>query len=201
MGQTPDAVRAEIEGARADMSRTAEAISNRVSPRQAAQRQVRQVRNRLGGARDTIMGSLDQAAGSVQDMAGAGTDQAHGLIQGLQQSPRTATSQAQGNPLAAGLIAFGAGLLVASIIPASRPERQVAAKVGEAAQPAIDQAQHAAQEMKEHVQGAAQDALGKVQDTARGATEQVKQEASASAQDLAGSAREAAGEASAQARQ
>lgn len=201
MGQTPDAVRAEIEGTRADMSLTLDAIGDKVSPRQAARRQVRQARNRLDAARDRIMGTVDHASGTISDMGGGATGQAQDLGQSLREAPERAKSQTQGNPLAAGLIAFGAGLLAASVLPATDRERQVASKVGEAAQPAVEHAQAAAQELKQHVQSTAQDAMGQIKDTASAASAQVKQEGSSSAHDLAGSATDAAGEVRSQAQE
>ena len=41
-------------------------------------------------------------------------------------APRKVASATQGNPVAVGLIAFGVGLLAASLIPASRPEQRAA---------------------------------------------------------------------------
>ena len=41
--------------------------------------------------------------------------------------------KSEGNPLAAGLIAFGVGWLASSLIPATRREQQVASQVKEKA--------------------------------------------------------------------
>jgi hypothetical protein len=194
MGQTPDALRAEIEGTRTDMSLTMDAIGDRVNPRQAARRQARQARDRISAAREAVMGRVEDATGTVQGAGTAATSQAQSWAEGLQQVPPRASSQVRGNPLAAGLIAFGGGLLLASILPTTERERQVAAKVGQAAQPAVEQAQGAVQDMKQQIQAAAQDAAGQVKDTAAAAAEQVKRDVSSSAQDLSGNARDAAGE-------
>ena len=50
-------------------------------------------------------------------------------------APAQLTSQARGNPLAAGLIAFGVGLLAGSLLPTSAAEQQAATKVKDAATP------------------------------------------------------------------
>ena len=54
-------------------------------------------------------------------------------------------AKAEGNPIAVGLIAFGAGLLAASLIPASEREKDMAEGVKEQAQPLVDNLTDAAQ--------------------------------------------------------
>ncbi|MFB0840543.1 hypothetical protein ACETK3_21425, partial [Arthrobacter sp. E44] len=50
-------------------------------------------------------------------------------------APDQVKAKTAGNPLAAGLIAFGAGLLVSSLIPPSQKEREAADQLKTAAQP------------------------------------------------------------------
>ena len=90
-------------------------------------------------------------------------------------------TQTQGNPLAAGLIAFGGGLLTAYLFPTSRVERQAAGQVREAAEPAV-------RDLKETGRAVAED----LKDTAAQAADEVKQAASSSAQRIADDAKEAA---------
>jgi len=52
-----------------------------------------------------------------------------------QSAPAAVRKQAPGNPLAAGLVAFGAGLVGAALIPASEKEQQAAIEVMDKAQP------------------------------------------------------------------
>lgn len=79
-------------------------------------------------------------AQSVSDSAGGGASDV----------VSSAASKAGGNPLAAGLIAFGTGLVISSLIPASDKEAELAGQVVEAAkehgQPLIDQAKSVGQE-------------------------------------------------------
>jgi hypothetical protein len=74
-----------------------------------------------------------------------------------------ARRQAQGNPLAAGLIAFGAGWLVSSLLPASRREQQLAEqardKATELGQPLAEAAKQAATEVKNNLQEPARQAV------------------------------------------
>lgn len=192
MGQTADELRAQIAGTRADMSTTLDAMGDRVSPKRVAQRQMGRVSERVGALRDTIMGSASDASDRL-------SNQAQGVTDTLQQGPDALRRKAQGNPLAAGLIAFGAGMLLASVLPASDTERQVASTLSEHAQPVIDQAQSAAQELKSGLQDSAQEAVGQVKQTATEAAQQVKDEASSSAQHVAGTAQGAAQEVQGQA--
>ena len=102
-----------------------------------------------------------------------------------------ATGKAQGNPLAAGLIAFGAGLLTASLIPASAKEREAASALKEKAQPllteATDAAKQAVQDMKEPVA----DAVASVKQTATDSAQTVKDEGTQAASDLQDKTRDA----------
>ncbi len=201
MGQESDIVKAEIAGARDDMSQTLSAISEKVSPKQMAHRQTSRVKDRFTGIRTAVMGSAENVTQIVEGAAASAGDTAPGVVQSVQQVPQAAKAQTQGNPLAAGLIAFGLGLMAASVIPASERERQVAARVGETAQPAVQQAQVAAQEVKQNLQERAQTALGEVKQAATSATQEVKDQAASSAQEVGQSARQAASDVGDQANQ
>jgi gas vesicle protein len=107
---------------------------------------------------------------------------------------QTAKTQAQGNPLAAGLIALGAGWLLGSLMPASSKERQAAAAVKEQAQPLVSQAQdvakEAAQEAAQNLKEPAQQAAESVKGTAQDAAQTVKAEGQANAEDVKASAQQ-----------
>ena len=197
MGETPDQLRAEIAGTRADMTATVDAIADRTNPRNAARRQVGRLGQRVGAVKETIMGSVDDmtthasgAAGSVHDSA---LDTLHG-------GPDAVRRQASGNPMAAGLIAFGAGLLLASVIPSSEAERRTAANVADQASPVLDQAKLAASDVADQLKSSAQDAAGQLKDSATEAAGHVRQQAGdaasqvgdttkSAAQDVGGTAR------------
>jgi hypothetical protein len=82
---------------------------------------------------------------------------------GGQLRPGAGAAACPGNPLAAGLIAFGAGWLVASLLPATEPEQQVAwqardlaaEKVGPVAQQLGQTGREAAQELRDRPGSAA----------------------------------------------
>jgi gas vesicle protein len=101
---------------------------------------------------------------------------------------------AQGNPLAAGVVAFGLGWLVSSLLPASQKERELAHTVKDQAQPAVQaagqQAGQALSEIKDNLQEPAQQAAQSVKDTATDAAGTVKGEARSAAADVKDQARD-----------
>jgi Protein of unknown function (DUF3618) len=138
-----------------------------------------------GSASDTISGSAQSAASTVSDTA----SQAASTVQGaVQEAPHAVVRQTRGNPLAAGLIAFGAGWLVSSLIPASQREQELAEqakqRASELGQPIADAAKDAAAEMKDHLQEPAQQAVESVRATATDAGRTVTEEGRSAAQDV-----------------
>ena len=144
MGQEPDAIRDDIEATRRDMSTKLDAIGEKVSPRRIAERRTERVRQSWTGLKDTVMGSAGDTRQSMSGFAGdvggrasgladGASDAAGGLTdrvssagtsvaEGVRGAPDALARQATGNPLAAGLIAFGAGLLGASLLPKTEAE-------------------------------------------------------------------------------
>lgn len=205
MGQDAAQLRSEIEGVRDDLGLKMDAIGDKVSPRRMVERRKARARDRMRSVRSAVMGSvpsgpdlsgsmsgattrLNDGASSVRDSAASAGGAA---VDRLRQMPDAAGSQVQGNPIAAGLIAFGAGLLVAALIPPSDPEQRMAHAVVERAAPLKDQAMGAAQDLRGELTEAAKYAASEVKDRATDAVEEVRNEATANAQDLSGQARQA----------
>jgi hypothetical protein len=187
MGQSPTEVRQDIERTRDELTGTIEAIADRTSPRRIAVRQRRRMSARVHRMRDTVMGSAEGAYGTVHDGARSVTEAAqHGAgvaVDQIREAPAVVKRETQGSPLAAGLIAFGAGALAAALIPSSRTERQAAARLQAEAQPAVDELKHAGEEI-----------AGELKQSAREAVDQVKATASDSAHEVATEAKTAAHE-------
>lgn len=198
----PDRIRAEIERTQADLSRDVDAFTDKVSPGRIVERRVDRARTAAGRVRDSVVGGphdvhdrdhdhggVGRMAGSVGDTAPSASSTVVGAAQGAPQAARRRT---QGNPLAAGLIAFGAGMLVSSLLPASRQEQQLAQRAkdqaGELGQPVADAAKRVASEMQENLQQPAQDAVQAVRSTATDAGRTVADDGRAAAQDVRGQA-------------
>ena len=196
MGATPDELRDQIEATRAGLSSTVDTLADRVSPSAVAHRKADQVRGAFGSARDAVMGKahdasgrLPQTAGSVRDSA---SDTGGSVSDAVSGAPAAVRSRAQGSPLAAGLIAFGAGMLLSALIPASQAEQQAALTVKDKAGPLVEEAKTQAQQAKDALQPAAQDAVAQVKDAATDAVATTKGQASDAAGEVADHAKTAA---------
>ena len=116
----PDEIRAEIEQTRAALSDDVDALTDTANPKKIAHRQVDKAKEAVVGVKDRVMGSADDAADTARDKASVVGDAVSG-------APAAAKQKTRGNPLAAGLIAFGAGLLVSSMFPSSQKEQHAVA--------------------------------------------------------------------------
>jgi hypothetical protein len=156
------------------------------------------VRSAASTAADRVSGTASSAASSVQDTASsaAGTvqDAASTAVGAVQEAPQAIRRQTRGNPMAAGLIAFGAGWLVSSLLPATRRERELADQAKQVAQEKVAPvAQQVAGEVKENLREPAQQAVESVKLTAQDAKDTVVDEGKYAAQDVQGRAQDAAG--------
>ena len=205
----PDVIRRQIEDTRRELSYDVDALNEKVNPSRVVDRRVTAAKGRISGIKDKVMGTAQDtryqaqgvasnAAGSVQGAASSAADSvqsaASSAVGAVQQAPDTIVRQAQGNPLAAGLIAFGVGWLVSSLLPASQKEQQLAEQAESALREhkdaLIEPAKQAAQEIGEQLKPAAQQAVEEVKSTAQGAAETVKQEGQSAAQDVQGQAQQ-----------
>jgi len=199
MSNNPDQIRAEIERTRSDLSHNVNALGEAVSPSNVARRQVGKVGSAAAGLKDRVMGTADDAAGSVSDAAGSVSGAVSGAAGSLSESashlqhkagdvPMQVKRKAQGNPMAVGLIAVGAGWLLGSLLPATQREQELASSAKEQAKPLLSGAQSVVQESAQHLQQPAMDAAESVKESAQSAVENVKAEGTQAGQDVKGSA-------------
>lgn len=179
----PDAIKEQIESTRGDLSDNVNALADTVRPSAVAHRQARRVREGLSDVKDTVMGSSHGPSGA----SGASN-----LRQAVSDAPARAARTARGNPVAAGVIAFGAGWLLSSLLPASEPEKRLAATVQEKAEPLAQTAKDAAKDVADDLRGPAQDAVSGLQDSAKESAATVKEEATQGGGEVASSAKDAA---------
>ena len=156
------------------------------------------VRSAASQTADRVSGTASSAASSVQDAAAsaAGTvqDVASTAADAVQQAPQAIRRQTRGNPLAAGLIAFGAGWLVSSLLPASRREQELADQAKQVAQEKVQPVlQQVAGEVGDNLREPVQQAAESVKATAQDAKQTVADEGRWAAQDVSGQAQHAAG--------
>lgn len=177
MSENPDEIRRRIEDTRADLSANVDAVGDTLDPRQMAHRQADRVRSRFTAVRDRVMGTVQDAGSTAGDAAGS-------VTQGVKDAPATVAQKAQGNPLAAGLIAFGVGWLASAMIPATRQEQRAAQSVKEQAQAMAPEVKDAAQQWANDLREPAQEAVAAVKDRAAEGLSEVKDQGSQAATDL-----------------
>jgi hypothetical protein len=97
--------------------------------------------------------------------------------EGVAEAPRMVRRQTQGNPVAAGFIAFGGGLLVGTLLPESQTERDAAKRLEPSVAGMAQEAGEIGKDMAEDVKTTAVEALDEVKDSAAAAAEGVKDEA------------------------
>lgn len=193
--QNPEQIRADIEATRARLGSDVDAVAEKVTPERVVDRQKSKVRSKVQGVRERVMGASDDefALGDrtdgLRDEASHRAEQARDAVQ---HAPHAARARTRGNPLAAGLIALGAGWLVGSLLPSSQKEQELVETAADRVQPhaqhavssAKDSARHVAEDLKEPAQEAAQS----VKETATSGAQEVKEQGRSEAQDLKSSA-------------
>jgi hypothetical protein len=177
MGQTADQVRDDIERTRAGLTDTFDEIGERVSPKRIVQRRTDRMREGMRNAKETVMGTAWSAGDSVSGVADS-------AMSTVTDAPDVARRHTEGNPIAAGLIAFGGGLLLASVLPKTDTERHAAQQLRPHVDAVKQQVMDAGREMKDELSSSAQDAADQVKQAAADATGEVRAEASSAADDV-----------------
>lgn len=197
MTSNPDEIRSSIEQTQQNLSADVNALAEKVSPPRIVQRQVQRSRSTITGLKGRIMGSTaDQAStvgGTVSSSAASVTDtlgaKASAAADVASSAPETVRQQTRGNPLVAGLVAFGAGWLLSSLLPATEAEQQVASRVQDLAtdkgRPVVQQLSQAGQQAGQELRESAQQRAQVVRDTAVGAASTVTDEAQLRASEVA----------------
>jgi hypothetical protein len=129
----PAQIRQDIERTQENLSEGVNAFAEKVSPARIVERRVDRARAAVRRVTDKIMGPDLTVPEATSGAATRLSDTASTAMQTAQDVPKMAREQAQGNPLAAGMIAFGAGLLVSSLIPGSRQEQRFAGQLNDRA--------------------------------------------------------------------
>ncbi|HEV2782738.1 MAG TPA: DUF3618 domain-containing protein [Actinophytocola sp.] len=148
----PDQLRREIEQTQRGLSADVDALTEKVTPRRIMRRRIDRARRATSSMRDRIMGTA------------SGTNPAGDRVR------RTT----EGNPLAAGLIAFGLGWLTASVLPPSRREQELAGQAKDVArehvQPAVGEL---ADQLRENLREPAKRAVESIKEDVRDAKDNI----------------------------
>lgn len=180
MTTDPELIRTQIEHTRRTLSSDVDALAYQANPAHIAQRQVSRVKAAGSRLLDKVLGTAED----VREVAAEGVGNAADTIAGRASDvgdkvgdlPRAVRQQAQGNPLAAGAVAFGFGLLLAAVFPPTRKEQQWAEALKEQAQPLADQVVAAGKEIAGNLAEPAKQAVEAVKDSAAEAVQTVQAE-------------------------
>jgi len=210
----PEQIRREIERTQAALSQDVDALTDKVTPGKIVERRVDRARDAATKLKEKVMGSdphgsggyggggvrsaasqtADRVSGTASSAASSVQDAASTAADAVQQAPQAIRRQTRGNPLAAGLIAFGAGWLVSSLLPASRREQELADQAKQVAQEKVQPVlQQVAGEVGDNLREPAQQAAESVKATAQDAKDTVADEGRSAAQDVSGRAQHATG--------
>jgi ElaB/YqjD/DUF883 family membrane-anchored ribosome-binding protein len=204
--EEPDRIRNDIESTRAALARDVNRLADRTSPTRVAQRRWTAVKERVRGVSDKVMGAPSGATQSVHDAAAKAGDRAGDVAHevgaragdaadAVRQAPQAVATKTQGNPVAAGVIAFGVGLLAASLIPESDVERRAVQQLRDDSGDLVDRVREplteSAQQLKENLSEPVREAVDQVKETARDAAQRTTYEAKSSARDAADQVRSA----------
>jgi hypothetical protein len=173
VGQTTEELNTQIAGTRDALASDLDALQDKVSPRAAVQRQKSAMGDRWRRARSKVMGS----GGSTTAGSSGAVDKLKG---GAGDLASTTEDTVAGSPIAAGLVAFGAGVVIAGLIPATQKEGELSQRavdaVKEHGQPLVDGAKAAGQEMADNLKPEAAQAAREVKDTATESAQRVTDE-------------------------
>ncbi|MEU8843154.1 DUF3618 domain-containing protein [Streptomyces roseus] len=202
MGTTPYELRTDVEYRRAHLARNVDLLADKLTPGRVARRKAASVRNGLTGAKERVMGTAHDKAQGLADGTGRVADSVAGtakeavgsVSETLQQAPEQVTRRTQGSPLAAGIMAFGAGMLAAALLPTTEAEERAGHQLKQHSdqllEPVKQVAVGAAQEVKEGMSGPAAEAVESVKSTAQEAVANTTDQAQASGTDAARGLRE-----------
>lgn len=195
MAERTTELRHEIADTRERMTGTVDAIGDRVSPSRVAERRWASVRGSVTRTRHRVMGAPSSTSSSsspstasgdrsrLAEVGSSASDTASSAVSSVRDqvghAPERVQEGTQGNPLAAGAIAFGLGVLVGSLAPATKEEADLA---GQAMEPLQDQAKEIGQQVAETAKSDAQEAVEATKEAASDAATEVQEEARSGAQ-------------------
>lgn len=187
MAERTEELRDKIDQNRGDIGYTVDQLQNRVSPGRVTARGRYRMRRWWIDTRDRVMGndepaypweSPSQGIGQrVEAMGERASEIVSGAGETIANTPNVVRRQTRGNPLAAGFVAFGGGLLVGTLLPESQAESRAAQRLEPALSGMAEEAREIGKDVAEDIKTSAGEAMEEVKDTASTAAEEVKDEA------------------------
>jgi len=180
MGQTTEELNADIAGTREALASDLDALQDRVSPSAIVERRKAAAKGRMRQLRSRVMGTAQSTTSSSGDTGGM-KDSAQGAVSAVEE-------KFEGSPLAAGLIAFGAGMLISALMPTTETEARASQRLVDAAkehgQPLLDEARSTGQDVGAQLKDSVAQAAQEVKDTAKESAGRIQDEAKSSVQEV-----------------
>lgn len=196
MAEEPDRLRQDIERTRASLSRDVDQLADKTSPARVAQRRWTSVKEKVMGSSDHARHAAGDTVSTAQEKASHATDvvgsKAQDAADAVRNAPQAVSRQTAGNPIAAGIIAFGAGMLAATLIPVSDVEKRAGQQLKDNSGDLVDRVKDVAGEVGSDLKQNAVEAATQVKETAQDAAQTTKDQAQSSAQDAAAQTKQAA---------
>lgn len=174
-----------------------EAVNDRVNPSRIVRRRTARLRVGMQNVRESVMGTVEEVEPSrATESVRSGAQQASrrvsraagSLAEDARAAPDVVRGQTQGNPLLAGLVAFGGGMMLAAALRPSEKERQAAQRIVEGLEPLKEQAVTAGRSVAGELQQSAQARAERLKEQASSRARRVKSEAQGSAEEVKGRA-------------
>jgi ElaB/YqjD/DUF883 family membrane-anchored ribosome-binding protein len=184
MAQNTLEVRRDIERIRAELDQTLDALGDHVKPSRIARRRTRGMRRAMTSARVRVMGTASGASDSLHGAQSQLADTASGVADKAKDAPQWIADEARGNPLVAGMVAFGIGMLLGSMAPPTEAERRAVDAMSDQLEPVRQKAVEMAGSVREEMSDATREATQHVREQAQEAAQQVQSSAQDSAAQL-----------------
>jgi len=184
MAQNTLEVRRDIERIRAELDQTLDALGDHVRPSRIAERRTRRVRQTLTSARERVMGSASSAGNGLHGAQTQIADTAGEAVDRAKEAPQWVAQETRGNPLVAGMVAFGIGMLLGSLAPPTEAERHAVDAMSGQLEPVRQAAVEAAGSVREQAVGATREAAEHVRDEVQHAAQEVGTSAQQSASEV-----------------
>lgn len=198
---SPEEIQRNIERTRASLSADVNRLNEKVSPARVVGRRVDRIKGTATSVKERVMGSAEGGTGlrsagdSVSSGASSAKDAASSVASTVgdaassvgdtaSAAPQTVRRQTQGNPLAAGVIAFGVGWLLSSVPPATQREQDVAELAEDKAKDLVDPLKEKAQEVAGNLQEPLQHSVEQVRSAATDAATQTAEQAKSAAAEV-----------------
>ena len=183
-GMSTEALRRDIAMQRDDIGRDLTAIGDRVSPGRVAERSRERTRRRVGHWKERVMGRADD----VKTTIGSSSDHGGRVRDTAGTAGDAVVDTVEGNPVVAGLVAFGIGFIAGSALPSSSRERRLARSVEPQLQTIAEGVGGTAREAVDHLRPTVEDQVSAMTDEAKAAASSTaataRNEAEAAKQDV-----------------